>query len=207
MSNKRVEQLENLLAKFLHPVENVPFEIFIRAWFNYKVIQFDPENNSILFELLKTLGKNTCLKTTESNILSNRPNEVGNKIEDYVIFAGQHLELDIRKPKGSGYPDLKFQYNCIDTYIEVKSYHQNSVDSKFRSFYLSPPKRPRIDSDGFHIIMGFEIEKIDSNHYCAKGFHLADAYGLNCSMKFEAQSSNVEVYSEKQVLYSWDGQN
>ena len=203
MVSEREDQLEELLVKFLKPVDDVPFEIFIRAWFGCRVIKFDPYSNNKLFDLLIEIGTNTCRDTVRSNIVSKRPNEVGNKLEDYVKRAGQNLELDIQQPKGAGYPDLKLRHDNLDVYIEVKSYNQNSVDSAFRSFYLSPPKKPRIDSDGFHIIMSFEVDPVRSGLYYAKGFHLVDAYGLDCSMKFEAYSSNSVMYSDKQILYSW----
>ena len=204
MTSEREEKLEKILAQFIQPINDVPLEIFIRAWFKYKVFHFDPETNATLFEILKILGENTCESSINSPIKSNRPNEVGNKLEDYVKNAGKRLKLDVDKPSGFGYPDLKLMYNNTTTYIEVKSYNQNSINSSFRSFYLSPPKRPKINSDGFHLIFGFEVESVESGFYCATGFHIADAYGLSCSMKFEAQSNNAIMYSENQVLYSWN---
>ena len=206
LTSERENQLEQLLARFLEPLGNIPFEIFIRAWFKQKVIKFDPVSDSALFEIIKILGKNTCHLTIESKIISKRPNEVGNVLENYVKQAGEILGLDIEKPKGSGYPDLRLKYRDTVTYIEVKSYNLKSVDSSFRSFYLSPPKRPKIDSSGHHIVIGFEVEEVDNGNYCAKAFHLVDAYGLCCSLKFEAQSNNVLLYSNEQIVYSWDRQ-
>ncbi len=37
MTSEREERLEETLARFIQPINNVPLEIFIRAWFGHKV--------------------------------------------------------------------------------------------------------------------------------------------------------------------------
>ncbi len=172
--------------------------------------KFEPDFDCNLFTLLKLIGINTCKDTWYSNILSNRLKEVGTKLEVYVKNAGQMLALDIDEPKGASYPDLKIRYNNTDIYIKVKSYGQQSEIGQISSTFPSPLGNLSIDSDGFHIIMGFDIEEIESqnpSHYAAKGFHLVDAYGLNCSVKFEANSNNATMYSDPQILYAWNVQS
>ncbi len=203
MPSEREERLEGILAQILKRFSYTPFEVFIRSWFSHRVFQFDPEKNEGLFEILKILGERTCASTADSPIESTESDEVGNELRAYVKDAAKLLTLDIDQLNGSGYPDLMLQYNDSTAYIKVKSFDQDSANSKLRSFSVSPSSKARVTSDGFHLIIGFEVEQVQKRQYRATGFHLADAYGLDCSMNVEASSNNAIMYSDKQVLYSW----
>jgi hypothetical protein len=200
MTTARERKLENLLAKFLEPIEDVPLEIFIKSWFKKELYPFKEKDNKDVLKKLIEVFRSVCKSTIKTQIASDRPNEAGNKIEPLVIQKCNEHDVNALNPKGSGYPDVKINYKNLVIYLEIKTYNKKSINQSLRSFYLSPTKKPKIDTDGFHLIVGFEMEK-KGKSYEACAFRIIDGYGLNCKIKFEVQTNNKVMYSEKKHLY------
>ena len=166
MKSPREIKLEKLLAKFIQPVKNIPFEIIIQALFSTKVKKFDLNNKSNK-TLLKTIAKAMCevCKSIQAKpIKRNRPNEVGNDIEDFVISVLQKYKIKASTPltksgrkKSVAYPDIKIKNLGLPVYLEVKTYAQNPKNTSLRSFFLSPSRDPKVTEEAFHLSVGFEI--------------------------------------------------
>ncbi len=201
---EREDQLEQLLANFLKPIEHHPLEIFIRSWFGKKVIPFEKEKEIDVLDVLKNLCKKVCQNTLEKPIKRNRPNEVGNDIERYVKSAGKLLNIDIESPDGSGCPNLLLTHNNKPYYIEVKTQDYSKVFTKEkksqRFFYLSLPKDSRIELDASHLLIAFDIHTKNTTRK-AIGYYISDCYGLICNLKFEAQSYSRYFLNEPHVIY------
>ena len=81
-----IKQLEDTIAKFMAPLEGIPFPIAIKAISGHEVIPFDRGNKQDL-DLLKKLCQAADIagkQAFQDGIFRRRPNEVGNDIEPYV---------------------------------------------------------------------------------------------------------------------------
>ena len=138
-------------------------------------------------------------------ICKKRPNEVGNAIEPFIKDSIAKLHGYTAKAatdasgrgQASGYPDILIQDNLGRySYIECKTYNQKNLATTFRSFYLSPLKRPKVIHNARHIVISFEMQTIRGNNYVAHGFKIVDLYGLKCKLKQEWNASNRELYQQ-----------
>ena len=208
MKSPREIKLEKILTQFIQPIKNIPFEIVIQALFNKNVKKFDPrvKTNKLL---LKTIAKAMCevCKNIQANpIKRNRPNEVGNDIEAFVISALQKYKIKASAPKtksdkqkSTAYPDIKITKAGLPVYLEVKTYAKNSKNTSLRSFFLSPSQDPKVTESAFHIAVGFEMIQKNKTFYPV-AFKIIDLYGLDCDMKAEFNSDNKRLYQKNRIL-------
>ena len=214
MKSLREIKLEKLLTQFIQPIKNIPFEIIIQALFAKNVKKFDPrvKSNGML---LKTIAKamcEVCKRIQAKPIKRNRPNEVGNDIEAFVISALQQYKIKAGTPKtksgkqkSTAYPDIKITKNGLPVYLEVKTYAQNSRNTSLRSFFLSPSRDPKVTEEAFHLAVGFEIAQTGNNFYPV-AFKIIDLYGLDCDMKAEFNSDNKRLYQKNRILIQGNSQ-
>lgn len=132
-------------------------------------------------------------------IESNRPNEVGNKIEPYVVDAinkNPKYRAEIPENRITGYPDILITEKSTEryTYVECKTYNIESVASSFRSFFLSGSDSFKVVHDARHLVAGFQVLKLNNEQYRPVGFKLVDAHGLDCTLKEEWNSNNKKLY-------------
>jgi len=214
-SEERVAFLEAAMARMLEPMKGVPFSIIIRVLTGNEVIPFD-EKKSGDAELLRLIDKAASLvcESLESNpIIRPRPNEVGNDMEPYVIDAFQAVGLDCERPqtkdgkgKTTGYPDILITNSSeVPTYVECKVYSEDSKDTTFRAFYLSPSNQPKVTCDARHLVLGFQhssepIGDEGSKAYKVVGYTLVDIRDLLCDMKYEFNASNRNLYGQGKIL-------
>ena len=215
MKSPREIKLEKLLAQFIQPIKNIPFEIVIQALFSKNVKKFDLniKNNKILLKAIAKAMCEVCKLIQAKPIKRNRPNEVGNDIEFFVISFLQKYKLKASTPitksgkqKSTAYPDVKIITNGVPVYLEVKTYAQNSKNTSLRSFFLSPSQDPKITEEAFHLAVGFEIIQKNKSFY-PSSFKIIDLYGLDCDMKAEFNSDNKRLYQKNRILAEGNSQN
>ncbi len=208
MASDREKLLENLLTQFIKPMKGIPFELVIKSLWGVSVEKFDLdiEENRQNLELIVQAMVNACKYVQKKPIERSRPNEVGNDMEPFVITALANQNLRASSPKtkagkgkSTGYPDVKIETDAISIYLEVKTFASANHDTTQRSFYLSPAKDPKVSDDGYHLLVGFEIER-RGNLYIPVGFEIVDLYGLDCDMKAEFNSDNKRLYKEDRVI-------
>jgi len=214
MDEHYVKKLESVIAKMLEPIKGVPFGVIIKGLCDCEVIPFDNTNKQDL-ALLKKLKK-VALKAgqdiNQNPIVRKRANEVGNDIENYVKRALDNVGYNADVPSGNsgnkkstGYPDLIFfdEYGRAN-YLECKTYNENSYDTSFRSFYLSPSSDFKITQDAHHFVISYEIyvvgRKGDKNIYKAKAWKLLSIADLICDVKHEFNSDNNRLYSKELII-------
>jgi len=211
-----VKQLEETIAKFLEPLENIPFPIAIKAISGYRVIPFNNEDDvdkALLGRLIKAM-KIATKTANEEGIFTARPNEVGNHIEPFVKDALLKVgvkEVDIPQTvkgtrQAAGYPDL-FIRDVDDrvTYLECKTYNRKSIGSSFRAFYFSPPSREnsKITTDARHLVATFEIEIAERNNkraYVPVRWKLYSLDTMLVQVKHEFNASNKQMYRPEALL-------
>ena len=208
MTTDREQRLEAALAQFLQPMKGIPFEVVIQALCGAKVERFDldADNNRAALEAIVNAMRGACRAVQASPIERPRPNEVGNDMEPFVIDALKAQGMDAAAPKTksgkgktTGYPDVKIETGNIPIYLEVKTYAAANHTTTQRSFYLSPAEDHKVAEDGYHLLVGFEIER-NGNLFTPVAFELVDLYGLDCDMKAEFNSDNRRLYEKDRVL-------
>ncbi len=208
---ERVKVLENAIKQMLTPIKDIPFDLIVKSMTNKRVIAFDKENEKDV-KLLSTL-KNIIEKCANDIITnpipaSRRVNEVGNDIEPFVKKHCVAANLRVEKPKSkngkakaTGYPDILI-YDEFErpTYIECKTYSAANKDTSLRSFYLSPSEDFKVDLDARHLVLSFEIAKIDGKGYAPTYFKLVDVCNLLCDVKYEFNSNNKKLYNDNLII-------
>ena len=194
--------------------KNIPFDVVIEAFSDYKLIPFnrtDPKDTWLLKKLRQAIQNCIQQINTNGGIVSKRVNEVGNKMEEPVINAINALSNDIKaerpktasgQGKSTGYPDiLIYDKWGRPTYLEVKTYNtEKKLDTTLRSFYLSPSDNFKITCAARHLLVAFSITKLDSSLYLPEDYKLAVLDKLKCNIKFEINSNNKRLYAITAIL-------
>lgn len=212
---ERIENLEAVLAQFLRPIRNLPFPVVVKTLSDTTIIPVDrddPDDQWLIARLAEAAI--TCaIAVRNTPIVRNRPNEVGNDIEPFVMRAAIANGLRATRPttrsgagRTTGYPDLLI-YDRQDrpTYLECKIFGEGSAMTTMRSFYLSPSEDFKVSMDGRHLLLAFAIQRIpvtDSimSEYRPTAFKLVDLHNLLCDVKYEFNSDNRRLYNEAMIL-------
>jgi hypothetical protein len=207
---KYLESLENFAKQILQPMKDLPFKIVIESLYGSKVLNFDlkEKNNKSLLENLVKIANLAGKNANKKGIKSKRVNEVGNYIEPYVKEALESLGYEVikqntksGKSKSTGYPDLQF----IDAfgrycYLECKTFNIKSINTTQRSFYLSPSNDPKVNKDGFHFVLSFEVAVDKLQIYKCKSYKILSIDNLSCDIKHEFNSDNKRLYHKDLII-------
>lgn len=201
------EKLEEL-AEF----SPIPLSELISELTGFAVI---PVEESVIGEvplarLFKRLLKNINAGLKQDPIFAYRPNEVGNKIEEYVKLAIENDSgMTLHRTMSSGYPDINASLNKSSEmiYVECKTY---SKKTNQRTFYLSPGKAltSKVTSDGIHVYLSFEMEEVGQDNgmrkYLPKTATFGDLSNLPVSLKNEWNANNTKLYAVERMIFQID---
>ncbi len=196
LSGQRLERLSDVL-----------FQDAINELFGVKVVKFDRNSapNQAIMKNLRSAMRDVCSQLQTDPIERPRPNEVGNDLEQHVIdsLANNGLEADRPKTKAgkgmsAGYPDVVITHDPV-VYLEVKSYNPKHHGSTPRSFFFSYSDDPKVTQDGYHLAVGFEMQR-DGNLFRPTSYTVVDLHGLLCDLKSEFNSNNKRLYEADRVL-------
>lgn len=108
-------KLEETISQLLKPLKSIPFEVAIKAMSGCSVVPFDKDSSQDQ-QLLKGLIEATKIAAKNAHqegIFTRRENEVGNRIEPFMIAALNQVGLKADRPetkegkkKAVGYPDI-----------------------------------------------------------------------------------------------------
>jgi len=205
---KNDKEIKEFLRKMVKPIKNLPFEVFVEGTTEYNVISFDKEKskNTGFMDRIKEACSSACDQAYQTGIFARRINEVGNYIEPFVVDALISAGMKAGKPKtkdgsikATGYPDIYAEdSDGTPFYLECKTYNEQSIDTSFRSFYLSPSTNPKITKNAMHLVVGFEIIEEDRNGkrtFVPIKWKLLSLESLKGQIKFEFNASNKDLYS------------
>ena len=152
-------------------------------------------------DLLSSAAQATCEQLNDSPLDFDRTNELGLAIERKLEDALRTLGVNCHIPKtvsgrsqSAGYPDLTFEYEGEDYYLEVKTFSSYTIESSQRTFYFTVSDDPKVTVDAYHLLIGFEIEKEDDSQYRILRYHIVDLRQLSCKVKIEYNASNQDLY-------------
>ena len=209
-----VKQLEDTIAKFMVPLEGIPFPIAIKAISGHKVIPFDRGNKQDL-DLLEKLCKAANIAGQQAfrdGIFRKRPNEVGNDIEPYVKVALKTIGLKADTPltqkqrrQAVGYPDIEVvDYYGRITYLECKTYNLDNIETTMRAFYFSPSKEScKITADARHLVTSFQIEVAQRKGqpaYVPVHWRIYSTDSMVVQVKHEFNANNRQMYRPEALL-------
>jgi len=211
---RKLRKLENIIKQMLAPLKEVPLNLVIECISKHKIIPFNKRDSkdAALLEKLKRVTDAAGKAVNKNGILRARPNEIGNDIEPYVKDALNKLGYAADVPstasgrkKAAGYPDIEFtdEFGRAN-YLECKTFNKESLSTTFRSFYLSPSDDFKITKDAHHFVISFEIyeagKKGKNNIYKSKGWKILSVEDLDVDVKYEFNSDNLRLYSERLIL-------
>jgi hypothetical protein len=177
----------------------------------FDVIAFDKndtKDKTLLMNLNKAATIASGAVAKSGGIDRARPNEVGNDLEPFIEDALKEVGYkDAGKPKGksgkrksAGYPDREFTDNGRTVYLEVKSFAKTTKPkTTLRSFYFSPSDDFKVNKDGLHLLVAFEVIK-DKNSYFVTGWKIVTIDKLSVDVKYEFNSDNKRLYEENAIL-------
>ncbi len=210
-----IKQLEETIAKFLKPVEDIPFHLAIKALYGRRVIPLDltADKDRDLIGKLSQVAHIAGENAQRRGIFRSRPNEAGNDIEGFVREALRGVGFRPETPttadgtrKAVGYPDIYFKdkYNR-HCYLECKTYNRATVYTTMRAFYFSPADKgkSKIIHDAPHIVMSFEIKQIQKagkRCYIPVAWKLVSIYSMKVGVKHEFNASNKDIYRKDAIL-------
>jgi hypothetical protein len=141
-----IEKLENVIKQMIAPLKNIPLKLVLESISGKKVIPFDKDNpqHLELLEKLKKAAQLACQKINDAGgILSNRVNEVGNKVElpiknalRQVGFTDADVPVNKKgRKQSSGYPDLVLIAK-IFTFISNAKLTTKIISERLREVFI-----------------------------------------------------------------------
>jgi hypothetical protein len=144
-------------------------------------------------------------KIQREKIGSNRINEVGNSVENFVLQALCDAGYKAERPKTKnnkrqslGYPNIVFCDNSKRlTYLECKTFTHRNINTTQRSFYLSATGDFKVTEDAHHFVLSIEIVGEFSNVSSASSWKILDAATLPLNFKMEFNTDNRTMYGKE----------
>lgn len=196
---------DRALADLKAPAKKLPFKTVIHATTGHRVLDLDT-NNAAHAELRTKLMRAAALageRARKDGLITARPNEAGNHLESFVRAALKEAGLEARIPhtttdraQVAGYPDLEIA-GPVPCYLELKSYNAATVNTTQRSFYYSPSETPKVTRDAVHLLLAYELEKVERDGqslFVPRHWKLITLQDLEVDLKFEFNQSNRGLY-------------
>lgn len=195
------------LAELTKPAKKIPFKDVILATTQHRILDFDTNNaaHRELFQKISTAASSALTNARNAGLFSARANEAGNHMESFVRAAFKEAGLSARVPvttageaQAVGYPDVEL-LGTPPCYVELKTYNANTANTTQRSFYYSPSENPKVTRDALHLLLAYELEKIESNGKTAfvpTHWKLITLQDLEVDLKFEFNQSNRGLYGK-----------
>ena len=98
---QRIVELEAVLDQFLQPIRNIPFSLIVKSMSGHVLIPMERSNHLDvkLTAKLVQVAILTAELVRKKPIRRNRPNEVGNDIEPFVMQAAIQLGMSAERPR------------------------------------------------------------------------------------------------------------
>lgn len=207
-----LNRVKTILGLARPVIKDAPFEGVIKLISGQDIVPLDVNDPAhlALLDKIDQAMKACVARLRLDPIVTNRPNEAGNKIEkplaEELRNAGLEV-MDILNSKGkkqaTGYPDLLVCHDGVLAYVECKTYSAENRNSGNRSFYFSPSESFKVTQTAHHLLAAFELEEIKVKGVKGRApvsFKLTDLSGLTCTLKLEFNASNRALYDPKAVL-------
>lgn len=196
------------LAELARPAKGIPFRTVVEATTGHRVLPLDtnlPAHHALRTNILNA-ARLAGERAGTAGLSAARPNEAGNYLEPYVRAALRECGLDARVPQTAngrtqtaGYPDIEITAP-VPCYIELKTYSATTANTTQRSFYYSPSESPKVTRDALHLLLGYELERIERDgktQFLPRHWKLLTLENLEVDLKFEFNQSNRGLYGNR----------
>lgn len=200
--------LRETLAELSRLEKPIPFKEVIQAATHHRILDFNTNNAAhvALKTRIEQAAELAAANARKDGLFANRANEAGNHIEKFVRAALREVGLDARVPvntageaQATGYPDVEILGNP-PCYLELKTYNASTVNTTQRTFYFSPSEHPKVTHDALHLLLGFQLERMQRDGRTAfvpVHWKLVTLQGLRVHLKFEFNQNNRGLYGEQ----------
>ena len=197
----------SVLADLTKPAKKIPFKDVILATTQHRVLDFDTNNPAhvALHKKLTTAAQRAAEKAKTAGLVATRANEAGNHMEEFVRAAMKEAGLNARVPVTTtgdaqvvGYPDIEITSEPA-CYVELKTYNATTANTTRRSFYYSPSEHPKVTHNALHLLLAYELERVERNGQTAfipVHWKLITLENLEVDLKFEFNQSNRGLYGK-----------
>ncbi|MBI3417543.1 MAG: hypothetical protein HY043_19805 [Verrucomicrobia bacterium] len=204
-TEKSAPETASMLREVLKPAKKVPFKEVVQSTTQHRVLDFEPLNaeHARLRDLIRAAAAAAGRQAIADGVFAARANEAGNHMEPFVKRALRELKLDARTPVNAsgdaqitGYPDLEIS-GPVPCYLELKTYNAATANTTQRTFYYSPSSHPKITRDALHLLLAFEMKKIEragKMAFVPAHWKLITLQNLAVDLKFEFNQSNRSMY-------------
>ena len=196
------------LSELTKPAKKIPFQTVIQATTGHRVLELEtnnPAHADLRLRILKA-ARLAGERARREGLVAARPNEAGNYLEPFVRAALKECGLEARIPhttkdraQAVGYPDIEITAP-VPCYLELKTYNASTVNTTQRSFYYSPSATPKVTRDAVHLLLGYELEKIERGGktvFVPTHWKLVSLASLEVDLKFEFNQSNRGLYGDQ----------
>jgi hypothetical protein len=195
------------LAELTKPAKKIPFKEVILATTQHRILDFDTNNaaHRELFQKISAAANSALTNARAAGLFSARANEAGNHMEVFVKAALQEAGLPARTPltttgaaQTTGYPDVEI-LGAVPCYLELKTYSASTANTTQRSFYYSPSEKPKVTQDALHLLLAYELDRIERDGRTAflpTHWKLVTLQDLEVDLKFEFNQSNRGLYGK-----------
>jgi hypothetical protein len=195
------------LAEITKPAKRIPFKDVILATTQHRVLDLDTNNPAhlALHRKISAAAKAAAANARAEGLFAARINEAGNHMEVLVKAALKDADLDAHTPvtadgtaQEAGYPDVEI-LGDPPCYLELKTYSATTANTTQRSFYYSPSGRPKVTRDALHLLLAYELEKIERDGktiFVPTHWKLITLQDLQVDLKFEFNQSNRGLYGK-----------
>lgn len=196
------------LAELTRPAKRIPFKDVILATTHHRILDLDTNNAAhvALNEKISSAARVAATKARAEGLIATRANEAGNHMEVFVKAALKEAGLQARTPvttagdaQTTGYPDVEIPGDP-PCYLELKTYNANTVNTTQRSFYYSPSAHPKVTLDALHLLLAFELERVEREGktvFVPVHWKLITLQALEVDLKFEFNQSNRGLYGKE----------
>lgn len=194
-----------VLSELVQPAKRIPFKTVLHATTGHRLLDLDT-NNPAHRELRAKILDAAALageRARQAGLPAPRANEAGNQIEPFVRTALREVGLAADVPRNTagraqvtGYPDVEIG-GPLPCYLELKTYNAATVNTTQRSFYYSPSTTPKVTRDALHLLLAYELEKVERDGktvFVPGHWKLITLQDLEVDLKFEFNQSNRGLY-------------
>jgi len=214
---EKMREYQKVIREILTAFEKVAFPVIVESSTGYRVISIDKDRDRDLIKDLSTIAnivtksyyRRPIRRSTYKSVIGKepnafRPNEVGKILEYEISKVNQVFKVisTIEPLKQAGYPDIKIQLKDDRiAFVDIKATTRPDVGSP-RDFYYSTKEKTlrKINSDGFHLLLGFIIKETGAEEFKTIGWKLVDLSKIKVSLKAEFNADNPEIYKPEAII-------
>ncbi len=216
-SMERMKEYQKVIREILSVFEGVSFPVIVESSTGYKVLGIDKERDADLIEDLSSIARiitnryytTPITRDTYRLVIGKkskafRPNEVGRILEYEIYNTPKKFKVvsKVQPLKQVGYPDVKIiEKTGRISFVDIKATTRPDIGSP-RDFYYSTKEKTleKINSDGFHLLLGFIIREIEPEKFITIGWKLVDLSKIKVSIKAEFNADNLEIYKPEAII-------